>query len=124
MKGINRVQLVGNLGQDAELVIHNDQPFLVIKVATSESYKDKDGVLQSWTEWHKVIVKGKRATALHPLLKKGRGVFIEGQLRTRTWSCSDDKVHSSPEIHLVDIWLPRERTNVPDSSPEDEEIVF
>ena len=87
--GLNRVMLLGNLGADPELrVTSGGQSVLKLRLATSESYLDKNRVRQERTEWHSVVVWGKRAEALGKFLTKGSRLFIEGGLRTSTY---DDK---------------------------------
>jgi single-strand DNA-binding protein len=81
--------LLGNLGADPELrVTSGGMSVLKLRLATSESYLDKDRVRQERTEWHSVTVFGKRAEALGKFLTKGSRLFIEGGLRTSSY---DDK---------------------------------
>lgn len=88
-EGLNRVMLLGNLGADPELrMTQGGQAVLSLRLATSESYLDKDKQRQERTEWHSVVVWGKRGEGLGKFLKKGDRVFIEGGLRTSSW---DDK---------------------------------
>jgi len=88
-EGLNRVMLLGNLGADPELrVTSGGQSVLKLRLATSETYLDKNRVRQERTEWHSVVVWGKRAEALGKFLTKGSRLFIEGGLRTSTY---DDK---------------------------------
>ena len=87
--GLNRVMLLGNLGADPELRMTNGgQAVLKIRLATSETYLDRNKVRQERTEWHSVVVWGKRAEALAKFLTKGSRIFIEGGLRTSSY---DDK---------------------------------
>jgi single-strand DNA-binding protein len=88
-EGLNRVMLLGNLGADPELRMTNGgQAVLKIRLATSETYLDRNKVRQERTEWHSVVVWGKRAEALAKFLTKGSRIFVEGGLRTSTY---DDK---------------------------------
>jgi single-strand DNA-binding protein len=84
--GYNRVILFGNLGADPELR-HTSQGTAVLKLrlATSESYLDRNKVRQERTEWHSVVVWGKRGEALARLLSKGAKLFVEGSVRTTSW---------------------------------------
>jgi len=87
--GLNRVMLLGNLGADPELrMTPSGQAVLKLRLATSESYLDRNKVRQERTEWHSVVIWGKRAEALNKILSKGSRVFIEGGLRTSSY---DDK---------------------------------
>ncbi len=83
-RGINKVILVGNLGADPEVrYTANNAAITTIKVATSESWKDKQtGEMQERTEWHRVKFFGRLAEIAGEYLKKGRQVYVEGSLRT------------------------------------------
>ena len=86
-KGINKVIIIGNLGQDPE-VRHMPSGGAVtnISIATSESWKDKNtGEQHDKTEWHKVVFFNRLAEIAGQYLKKGDTVYIDGSLRTRTW---------------------------------------
>ncbi len=83
---LNKVMLLGNLGQDPEIrYTPAGMPVVNFSVATDEGYVDKDGKRQERTEWHRVVVVGKLALVCHEYLKRGRQVFVEGRLRTREW---------------------------------------
>jgi len=86
-KGVNKVILVGNLGQDPEVrYMPSGDCVANISVATSESWKDKQGQIQEKTEWHKVAVFGKLAEICGEYLRKGSQVYFEGKLQTRKWN--------------------------------------
>lgn len=86
-RGINKVILVGNLGNDPEVrYAQNGNAITTISVATSESWKDKDGNPQERTEWHRVKFFGRLAEIAGEYLKKGRQVYIEGSLRTEKYT--------------------------------------
>jgi len=88
-EGLNRVMLLGNLGQDPELrMTSGGQAVLKLRLATSETYLDRNKVRQERTEWHSVVVWGKRAEALSKFLTKGSRIFVEGGIRTSSY---DDK---------------------------------
>jgi len=88
-EGLNKVMLLGNLGADPELrATSGGQSVLKLRLATSETYLDKDKNRQERTEWHSVTVWGKRAEALSKILTKGSRIFVEGGLRTDSY---DDK---------------------------------
>ena len=88
-EGLNRVMLLGNLGQDPELRMSGaGQPILKMRMATSETYLDKNKVRQERTEWHSIVVFGKRAEALSKFLTKGARLFVEGGIRNSSY---DDK---------------------------------
>ncbi|EBW3718808.1 single-stranded DNA-binding protein SSB2 [Salmonella enterica subsp. enterica serovar Glostrup] len=87
-RGVNKVILVGNLGQDPEVrYMPNGGAVANLTLATSESWRDKqDGEIREHTEWHRVVVFGKLAEIASEYLRKGAQVYIEGQLRTRKWA--------------------------------------
>jgi single-strand DNA-binding protein len=84
-EGLNRVMLLGSVGQDPELrVLNNGGTVLTIRLATNERVKVRDEWKEQ-TEWHSVVVFGSRAEALSRLLSKGSKIFVEGSLQTRSW---------------------------------------
>ncbi|MEJ9395270.1 single-stranded DNA-binding protein [Escherichia coli] len=87
VRGINKVILVGRLGKDPEVrYIPNGGAVANLQVATSESWRDKQtGEIREQTEWHRVVLFGKLAEVAGEYLRKGAQVYIEGQLRTRSW---------------------------------------
>lgn len=87
-RGVNKVILVGNLGQDPEVrYLPNGGAVANITLATSESWRDKaTGEQKEQTEWHRVVLFGKLAEVAGEYLRKGYQVYIEGQLRTRKWT--------------------------------------
>ncbi len=92
MDGLNRVMLLGNLGADPELrMTGGGQAVLKLRLATTESYLDKSKERQERTEWHSVVVWGKRAEGLGKILKKGDRVFVEGGLRTSSYEKEGEK---------------------------------
>lgn len=99
-EGFNRATLLGNLGQDPEFrVTSGGAPCLKMRLATSESYLDKDKVRQERTEWHSIVVWGKRGEGLSKFLTKGMRLFIEGPVRTKSWENQEGKKQYSTEIH-------------------------
>jgi len=89
MSGVNKVIIVGRLGGDPEVrYTPGGQAVARLSVATSENWTDKQGQKQERTEWHRVVVWGKMAEVCGQHLSKGRQVYVEGRLQTRSW---DDK---------------------------------
>ena len=86
-RGINKVILIGNLGQDPETrYMPNGGAVTNFSVATTESWKDKQtGESRDKTEWHRIVVFGKLAEIASQYLKKGSQIYLEGQLQTRKW---------------------------------------
>ncbi len=88
-KSLNKAMLIGNLGKDPELrYTPSGVAVATFSVATNESWKDQDGNLQERTEWHNIVAWRKLAEICGEYLKKGKKVFIEGRIQTRSY---DDK---------------------------------
>lgn len=87
-RGVNRVTILGNLGNDPEVKYTNSGSAIAnLTVATSEEWKDKaTGEKREAVEWHRVVLFGKLAEVAGEYLRKGSQVYIEGQLRTRKWT--------------------------------------
>ena len=104
-RGINKVILVGNLGQDPEVrYMPNGNAVANFSVATSESWKDKQtGENRDRTEWHRVVVFGKLAEIAGEYVKKGTQVYLEGQLQTRKWQdqAGNDRYSTEVVINAV-----------------------
>jgi single-strand DNA-binding protein len=104
--GLNRVQLLGNLGSDPELrSTSGGQSVLKLRLATTESYFDRNKQRQERTEWHSVTVWGKRAEALAKFLTKGSRVFIEGGLRTSSYDDKEGNKRYKMEVTATNIIL-------------------
>lgn len=104
---LNRVMLLGNLGADPELrYTSGGQPVLNLRLATTESYLDKDKVRRDRTDWHNVVVWGKRGEALAKLLAKGSSVFVEGPLRTSSYDDREGNKRYKTEIVASNVLLP------------------
>ena len=96
--GINRVMLLGNLGADPELRMTNGgQAVLNLRLATSETYLDRNKVRQEKTEWHNVTLWGKRAEALAKILSMGARIFVEGSNRTSSYE-KDGQKHYRTDV--------------------------
>jgi single-strand DNA-binding protein len=105
MDGLNRVMLLGNLGADPELrMTGGGQAVLKMRLATTESYLDRDKQRQERTEWHSVVVWGKRAEGLAKIVKKGDRLFIEGGLRTDSYEKDGEKRYRT-EVVARDVIL-------------------
>lgn len=99
MAGVNKVILIGNLGKDPDLrYTPGGQPVATFSLATSEKWRDKDGVMQDRTEWHNIVVWGKPAEMAKEYLSKGRQVYIEGRIQTRNWDDKDGNKRYTTEI--------------------------
>ncbi|MGU5691436.1 single-stranded DNA-binding protein [Aeromonas veronii] len=102
-RGINKVILIGNLGQDPEVrYMQNGTAVASITLATSESWQDKQtGEKKERTEWHRVVFMGKLAEIAGEYLKKGSQVYVEGKLQTRKWQDQSGQERYTTEV-LVD----------------------
>ncbi len=90
MRGVNRVTLIGNLGKDPELqYLEGNIAVAKFPLATTETFKDKNGQMSSQTEWHTVVLWRGLAELAQKYLHKGSLVYIEGRLRTRNWEDKD-----------------------------------
>jgi single-strand DNA-binding protein len=99
MGSVNKVILVGNLGADPELkYTPSNRPLCNLSVATNEVFKDKAGQRQEKTEWHRVTVWGEQAEHCSKYLAKGRSVYVEGRLQTRSWDDKEGKKRYSTDI--------------------------
>jgi single-strand DNA-binding protein len=89
---LNRVTLIGHLGQAPELrhLPNSGQPVASFSIATDEAYTDKQGQRQERVDWHNVVVFGKAAESCKEYLKKGREVYVEGRLRIREYEVKDN----------------------------------
>jgi len=99
MASVNKVIVLGNLGKDPELRhLPNGDAVCNFSLATTESWKDKEGNKQDKTEWHNVVIFRKLAEIAGEYLKKGRPVYIEGRLQTRKWQDKEGKDRYTTEI--------------------------
>jgi len=105
-RSVNKVILLGNLGKDAELsYLASGQAVSKFSMATNRRWKDKNGEMQDETEWHNIVVWGKTAENLTQYLTKGRQVYVEGRIKSRTWEGRDGSKHYSTDIIANDVVL-------------------
>jgi single-strand DNA-binding protein len=98
MGSVNKVILIGNLGADPELkYTPSSRPLCNLRIATTDVYKDKAGQKQEKTEWHRVTVWGDQAENCNKYLAKGRSVYVEGRLQTRSYD-KDGQKHYATDI--------------------------
>ena len=95
----NKVQLIGRLGQDPEIVNFGDgNKMAKFSMATDDSYKDKSGQKVERTYWHNIIVRGGLVKVVEDYIKKGQEIAVEGKLTNRMWEDKDGKRHYATEI--------------------------
>ena len=99
MAGVNKVILIGNLGRDPEIkFLEGNVARANFSLATTESYKDKNGNKIDQTEWHNIILWRGLAETAEKLLKKGTQVYVEGKIQTRQWTDKEGHKRNTTEI--------------------------
>jgi single-strand DNA-binding protein len=110
-KGLNKVMLIGNLGQDPEMrYTPSGRPLTKFQMAVNRSWTSTDGEKKSETEWFNIVAWGKLAEICNQYLTKGRRVYIEGRLHSRTWKDDNGANHSSVEITANEMIILDERS--------------
>lgn len=98
-RGVNKVMLIGNLGQDPELRYTGSGTAVCnMRLATTENYKDSNGEWVEKTEWHNVVAWARLAEICNEYLRKGSQVYFEGQLQTRSWDDRDGNTRYTTEV--------------------------
>ena len=96
---VNKVILVGNLGQDPESRFTPQGTAVTnLSIATNESWKDQNGDIQERTEWHRVVMYGRMAETAVEYMRKGQMVYVEGRLNTREWEDQNQVKRKTTEI--------------------------
>ncbi len=99
MAGVNKVILLGHLGADPEIrYAASGNAIANFRIATSENWKDRDGNKQERTEWHRIVTFGKLAEICGEYLNKGKQVYLEGRIQTRSWDDRDGNKRYTTEI--------------------------
>lgn len=99
MRGVNKVVLIGNLGKDPDMqFLEGNIAVAKFSLATTESYKDRNGRLVSQTEWHTVVLWRGLAELAQKNLHKGSSVYIEGSLKTRSWEDKEGNKKFATEV--------------------------
>lgn len=111
MKSINQVTLMGNLGADPELRKANDVSVVSFSLATSETYKDKNGEKKEVTEWHNIVAWRDIADLMSKYLNKGDTVHVSGKLKTRSWEKDNVKRYTT-EIVVDDFILIKKKNEL------------
>lgn len=112
MAGVNKVILVGNLGRDPELkYLEGNVARVNFSLATSDSYKDKNGNRVDQTEWHNIVMWRGLAESAEKYLKKGTQVYIEGKIQTRQWNDKDGNKRNTTEIVAESYQILQRRDN-------------
>lgn len=112
MRGLNKVQLIGNLGNNPDFqVLEGNISVAKFSLATTESYKDKNGATQSSTDWHNVVLWRGLADLTKKYMSKGSLVYVEGKLRTRSFDDKDGQKRYVTEIIAENILLLDKKEN-------------
>ena len=120
--GLNKVMLLGNLGADPELrSTSGGNAVLKMRIATTESYLDAHRERKERTEWHNVVVWGKRAESLSRLLSKGSRIFVEGSLRTTSYE-KEGQRHYKTDVNAMRIILCGGKGAPSSSAPDDDDV--
>jgi len=116
---LNKVILIGNLGQDPEARFTPKGTAVTnLSVATNESWKDQSGEMQDRTEWHKVVMYGRMAETASEYMKKGQMVYVEGRLHTREWEDQNQIKRRTTEISCDNFTMLGKRSGAPVSDQE------
>lgn len=119
MRGINKVILIGNLGRDPEIrYTTSGQAVANFTLATTEGRTNKDGEKQEYTEWHRIVAWGRLAEICGEYLSKGKMIYIEGTLRTRSWEDKEGKTRWTTEVIARNMQMLSPAGYKPDSSPD------
>jgi len=103
-RSLNKVMLLGRLGADPEIkYIPSGQAVSNFNLATSYSWKDDSGNLQTKTDWHRIVVWGKMAEICHEYLKKGSKIYLDGTLQTRQYEDKDGQKRYITEVKMTDM---------------------
>ncbi len=96
---VNKATILGNLGADPEIkYLPSGQAVCELRIATTETYKDKNDQRQDRTEWHRIVVWGKTAENCAKFLKKGQQVYVDGRIQTRSWENKEGVKQYTTEI--------------------------
>jgi len=96
---VNKVILIGNLGADPEMrYTQSGMAVANFRIATSDRFKDREGEWQERTEWHRIVFFGRTAEVCGEYLSKGKQVYVEGRLQTRSWEDKDGQTRYTTEV--------------------------
>ena len=129
---VNKVILVGNLGQDPEgRFTPQGTAVTNLSVATNESWKNQNGELQDRTEWHRVVMYGKMAETANEYMHKGQMVYVEGRLQTNEWEDQNQIKRKTTEIKCDNFTMLGRRgdtstqaKNQPEETEQDDDLPF
>lgn len=112
MAHLNKVQLIGNVGNDPEIRYLDSNPnqqgqnkVASFRLATTERYKDRNGQIQSKTEWHNIVIWNGKATVVEKFVHKGSNIYVEGKLTTRQWTDQQGNKRYTTEVAVENLQL-------------------
>ena len=128
MASINKVILIGNVGNDPEIRYLDTNPqapqgnskVASFRLATSERYKDRNGESRENTEWHSIVAWGAKADIVEKFVHKGSQIYIEGRLRTRQWTDQQGNKRYTTEVQADHIQMLDRRENRPALGPDED----
>jgi len=124
MRGVNKVILIGNLGADPEVRYTNTgTPVANFRIATNETWTTREGERTTRTEWHRVVAFGKLSEICSEYLNRGKQVYVEGRLQTRSWEDAEGQTHYRTEVVAQEVIFLGSR-QPGKSEIEDEEVPF
>ena len=120
MASVNKVILVGNLGADPETrYLPSGEAVANLRLATTDTWKDKDGNKQEATEWHRISFFGRQAEVCGQYLKKGSQIYVEGSIRTRKWQDKEGQDRYTTEIRGDRMQMLGSRQGMSDAPPRE-----
>ena len=129
-RGLNKVMLIGRLGQEPEMrYTPSGRPLTKLQVAVNRSWKSSDGEKKTETEWFNIVAWGKLAEICNQYLSKGQQVYIEGRFHTRQWQDDEGNNHSSVEVIakemlMLDSKSGEQDTELSEGLPSEDEYPF
>ena len=129
-RGLNKVMLIGRLGQDPEMrFTPSGRPLTKFQLAANRSWTTSDGKKKAETEWFNIVAWGKLAEICNQYLNKGQLVYVEGRLHNRSWQDENGANHSSIEVITQEMIMLDGRPDVessssPDDQPEEDDYPF
>jgi len=115
---VNKVILVGNVGRDPEVRYTNQLAVCTLAIATSETFKNKNGERETRTEWHNVVLWRSLAEVAEKYVRKGSQLYIEGRLRTRSWEDKDGIKRYTTEVYADTMQLLGKREGGSEQRPQ------
>jgi len=98
MRGMNKVMLIGHVGNDPEMIQKDDLSIAKFRMATTERWKDRDGYNHEKTEWHNIVAFRRLAEIIGEYVSKGTALYVEGRIQTNEWNDDDGNPRSRTEI--------------------------